>query len=112
MAKIHSRTPRYYDGTKVTSHRMTDLIPQVLAQIGNIYQQHPDLIIGAWPDIIGARLAHMTQAVSFIEGVLAIKVKNSTLHSLLSQNEKPRLLRLLRGKFPNVEIKNISFRIG
>lgn len=112
MAKIYSRTPRYYDGTKITTHHMVDLIPQVLAQIGNIYQQHPDLIIGEWPSIIGLRLAQMAQAVSFIEGILVVKVKNSTLHSLLSQNEKPRLLRLLRGKFPNVEIKNISFRIG
>jgi hypothetical protein len=41
-----------------------------------------------------------------------VKVKNSTLHSLLSQNDKPRILQLLRQQFPNAEIKNIYFRIG
>jgi hypothetical protein len=65
-----------------------------------------------WPDVIGPKLASMTQAHSFVDGVLLVKVKNSTLHSLLSQNDKPRILNLLRKRFPNVEIKTIYFRIG
>lgn len=91
---------------------MTDLLPRVLAKIGEVYQQRADLILAMWPDIIGAKLATMTQAVSFTDGILVVKVKNSTLHSLLSQYEKLRLLNLLRKKFPSVEIKNIYFRIG
>jgi Dna[CI] antecedent, DciA len=91
---------------------MTDLLPCVLAKIGEVYQQRSDLILAMWPDIIGPKLAPMTQAISFSDGVLLVKVKNSTLHSLLNQNEKFRLLSLLRKKFPNVEIKNICFRIG
>lgn len=113
VRKYDSRPPKkQYDGTEVTSHRMTDLLPRVLAKIGEVYQQRSDLILVMWPDIIGAQLATMTQAVSFSDGVLFVKVKNSTLHSLLSQNEKLRLLNLLRQKFPHVEIKNICFRIG
>ena len=54
----------------------------------------------------------MTQAVAFADGVLVVKVKNSTLHSLLSQNDKLRILTMLRQKFPRVEIHNICFRIG
>jgi len=91
---------------------MTDLLPQVLAKIGEVHHQRSDLILAMWPDIIGAKLATMTQAVSFSDGVLVVKVKNSTLHSLLSQHEKLRLLNILRQKFPRVEIKNIYFRIG
>lgn len=112
MGKSFSRTPRQYDGTRLTSHRMTDLLPQVLAKIGQVYEQRADLILAMWPDVIGVKLAGMTQAVSFADGTLVVKVKNSTLHSLLSQNEKPRLLNLLRKKFPQAEIKNIYFRIG
>ena len=112
MSKFYSRTPRQYDGTQVTSHRMTDLLPRVLAKVGEVYQQRADLILAMWPDIIGTKLAAMTQAVSFADGILVVKVKNSTLHSLLSQHEKLRLLNLLRQKFPNVEIKNIYFRMG
>jgi hypothetical protein len=106
------RTPRQYDGTQVTSRRVTDLLPNVLAKIGEVYQQQPDLILAMWSDIIGPQLAPMARAVSFVEGVLLVKVKNSTLHSLLSQYERVRLLQLLRQKFPNVEIRNICFRLG
>ena len=112
MSQFYSRTPKKYDGTQVTSHRMTDLLPHVLSKIGEVYQQRSDLILAMWPEIIGSKLAAMTQAVSFAEGVLVVKVKNSTLHSLLSQNDKLRLLNKLRDKFPQVEIKNICFRIG
>lgn len=112
MNQFYSRTPKQYDGTRLTSHRITDLLPRVLAKIGERCQQRPDLILAMWPDIIGVKLAAMTQAVSFVDGVLVVKVKNSTLHSLLSQYEKLRLLHLLRQKFPNAEIKNIYFRIG
>lgn len=112
MSKRYRRTPKNYDGTEITAHTMSEVLPFVLAQIGKVYQERPDLILAAWPDIIGSKLASMTQAVSFADGVLVIKVKNSTLHSLLSQNDKPRILNRLRQKFPDVYIKTISFRIG
>ncbi len=112
MGNFYSRTPRQYDGTEVTTHRMTDLLPPILAKIGEGYQQRSDLILALWPEIIGPKLAAMTRATSFVEGVLLVKVKNSTLHSLLSQNDKHRLLHLLRQKFPHVEIKTICFRMG
>lgn len=112
MIKSKRRTPKNYDGTEVTTHRVTDLLPVVLAQIGEAYQDRPDLILASWPEIIGSQLSSMTQAISFNEGVLVVKVKNSTLHSLLSQNDKPRILSSLKKRFPKVEIKNIIFRIG
>jgi hypothetical protein len=105
-------TPKYYDGTETTSHHIHALLPSVLSKIGKVYHQHPDLILAAWPSVIGPKLASMTQAVSFIDGILLVKVKNSTLHSLLSQNDKPRILHVFRQKFPDVQIKNIYFRIG
>lgn len=106
------RTPKNYDGTKVTTHKMTDLLPVVLSQIGEAYKDRPDLLLASWPDIIGPKLASMTHAVSFVEGVLVVKVKNSTLHSLLSQRDKLKILESLRQKFPKIAIKNIVFRIG
>ncbi len=112
MYKPRSRTPRFYDGTRLTTHRMNDLLPAVLSRIGQVYQQRSDLILAMWPDIIGPKLAPMAQAISFSEGILLVKVKNSTLYSLLSQNDKPRLLNELRQKFPHVDIKTIFFRIG
>jgi hypothetical protein len=112
MAKGYRRTPKDYDGTQNTTHSVRGLLPFVLDKIGEAYKDRPDLILAAWPDIIGPRLAGMTQALSFEEGVLVVKVKNSTLYSLLSQKDKPSILYNLRLKFPKVPIKNVLFRIG
>ncbi len=108
----NSRFPKQYDGTRLTSRRMVDLLPGVLAKIGEVHRQRADLILAMWPEVIGPKLAVMTQAVSFADGILVVKVKNSTLHSLLSQHEKSRLLQVLRHKFPHAGIKNIYFRMG
>ena len=109
---MSSRIPRQYDGTALTTRSVADLLPGVLAKIGSTHQERPDLIIAVWPEIIGAKLAPMTQAISFVDGVLTVKVKNSTLHSLLNQHDKPRILNSLKQKFPKVLIKNVVFRIG
>jgi Dna[CI] antecedent, DciA len=106
------RTPRNYDGTKVTTHQLSDVLPQVLVNVNNAYHERPDLILAAWPEIIGTKLAPMTQAVSFYEGKLFVKVKNSTLFSLLNQHDKPKLLFKLKQHFPKHNIRNIVFKMG
>lgn len=107
-----SRVPKNYDGPQVTTKRMSEVLPTILNQISERYQEHPDLILAAWPDVIGVQLAPMTQAVSFQEGILHIKVRNSTLYSLLNQYEKQKLLENLRLKFPKIKFQTIVFRIG
>jgi hypothetical protein len=100
------------DRSDVTNKQMKDLLPKVLGQIGAIHRDRPDLILAAWPRIIGDKLASMAKAVSFDQGILAVKVSNSTMYSLLSHHERGRLLKNLREQFPSVEIKNIHFRVG
>lgn len=112
MSKSVLRTPKNYDGTAVTTHRVGDLLSAVLSQIGSVYQDRPDLVLAAWPDIIGDKLAPMTQAISLVDGVLTVKVKNSTLHSLLSRHDKFRILAALKERFPKVKVNNIVFRIA
>lgn len=112
MKTAYRRTPKNYDGTRLTTHEVASLLPGVLTQIGEVYCQRPDLILAAWPEVIGKQLAGMTEAVSFHEGVLVVKVRNSTLHSLLSQNDKQRVISSLRQKFPNILIKTVIFRMG
>lgn len=106
------RTPKNYDGIQMTSHRMEDVLPHVLSAISEKYQDRPDLILATWPSIIGEKLAPMAVAFKFDDGILFIKVKNSTLYSLLNQKEKGRLLEALKKKFPKVEIRSIHFRMG
>lgn len=112
MRKTTSRTPKNYDGTRVTTHHVGDLLSAVFSKISSSYQEDPDLVVRAWPEIIGAKLAPMTQAVSLCDGVLIVKVRNSTLHSLLSRHDKYRVLTAIKQRFPKANVHNIVFRIA
>lgn len=107
-----AKRPRYYDGPLPTSRPITRLLPALLQEIGKVYQDRPDLILAAWPDVVGPQLASMTQALSFKEGFLVVKVQNATLYSLLCQYDKPRLIKNLRDRFPHTMIKSILFQLG
>lgn len=111
MEKSFRHTPLGYDGTKLTSHKISDILPNVLSRIDSKLQDRPNLILAAWPEVIGCELAPMTQATAFNDGLLFVKVKNSTLHRILRYDEKPNVLNLLRKKFPHIEIKDIIFSI-
>ena len=96
----------------LTNKHLRALLPKVLGRIAAMHRDRFDLVLAAWPQLIGEQLAPMTRAVSFDQGVLYVKVSNSTLYSLLAQHERGRLLKSLREQFPTVDIKNIRFRIG
>ena len=98
--------------TAPTSKILRQIIPSVLRKISKRQEERPDLILASWPLLVGERIASMSKAASFIDGVLTIKVRNSSLLSLLAQHERKRLLRELRAKFPNATIRNIRFCIG
>jgi hypothetical protein len=112
LQKHYKRTPKGYDGAQTTTHQLQDLLTFAVSKIGTVYKDRPDLVLAAWPEIIGPKFASLTKAVSFDEGILAIKVKNSSLLSLLSQYEKPKILSSFKQKFPNMLFKSIVFRIG
>lgn len=83
-----------------------------MRKLGQLQKERPDIVLAAWPSLIGENLAPMTRASHFIEGVLTVIVSNSVLLSLLVQNERGRLLNKLRKQFPGTRICDIRFRIG
>ncbi len=104
------RTPRNYAGIKPTGKQVSDLLPEMLAQLSAKCDDKPLQILEAWPEIVGERIGKMTRAVSFDDGVLRVQVKNSTLYSLLVEHEKRRLVAEFQKRFPNV--RDIRFKIG
>lgn len=112
MSKTALRTPYNYDGTRTTSRPVGELLASELSKLGEVYEGRHDLLLAAWPEIIGPQLSMMTQAVSFVGGILTVKVRNSTLHSLLSRHDKSKILTAIKHKFPKANIRNIVFRIG
>ena len=87
MARNLKRTPKNYDDIEPTGKVLSSLLPEWLAKASFRFQDRPDLILLAWAEIIGEKLSPMTTAVSFINGILTVKVKNSSLYSLLVQHE-------------------------
>ena len=104
-----ARTPRHFDGTGRTGKVLSDLLPEIVKKIGEKSGCQSEEIFGFWPTVIGEAMAPYTEPVSFIDGVFIVKVKSSTLYSLLSQHERPRLLQRLQEKFP---VRNLVFRAG
>lgn len=103
------RTPRYFDGTSRTGKLLSDMLPESLRDIRERAGQGGEEIFHFWQELIGDKMGPLTEAVSFVDGTLVVKVKSSTLYSLLCQHERPRLLKRLQEKFP---IRNLVFRVG
>lgn len=91
---------------------ISSLLPEVLEKMEARAKQNPQQVLSAWPGIVGKTIANKTRAQRFVSGILYVYVVHSTLHSLLVEHEKPRLLELLRAQFPSVEIRDLVFRIG
>ncbi len=112
MKKNHRRTPKDYDGSQLTTHHLGSVAAAVLRDVASTLRERPDLVLSAWPRIIGPTLSTMTEAVSFINGIVLVKVKNQTLFSLLGQRDKPKILKTLRQQLPNTLIRDIVFRMN
>jgi hypothetical protein len=112
MDKKYKRTPKNYDGVVSPIKELKNILPNILNGIEENYAKKPSNILSSWKEIIGKDLAVFTEATSLKDGILVVKVKNSTLYSLLSQHEKEKILKTLQNKFSKEAIRNIIFRIG
>lgn len=110
MAGWKRRNPKDYAGTHRTSHFLAQIAPTVVETLRKGVQDNPDTVLLAWPEVVGPVHAQMARAEQFSDGTLVVKVKNSTLYSLLCQ-DKRRILDRMRCKAPSVEIRNIIFRM-
>ncbi|MEI6242050.1 MAG: DUF721 domain-containing protein [Chlamydiota bacterium] len=106
------RTPRNYDGIASPTKEMNKLLPEVFKEIEGAYAKKGFLVVEAWPEIIGEKLARMTKVVSLKDGILTVSVKSSTLFSLLCQHEKERILQILQKRFSKEIVRKILFRMG
>lgn len=106
--RLKPKNPRGYRGKKSTNHSAKGLVGKWLSTISGTNAS--DEIIAAWPEIVGPKFATMSEAVGLYEGVLRIRVKNSTLYTLFVQYEKERLRSELQARFTLV--KDIDFKMG
>jgi hypothetical protein len=103
------RTPRNYEGTQITDKKLSELLPEVLKKIRTSSEVQSEEIFSFWFELVGGKIATLTEPVSFVEQILTIRVKSASLYSLLAQHEKARLLKELQKRFT---IRGLNFRIG
>lgn len=106
------RVPKDYDGNKPTGRQVDDLLPEVMKELAKQFEESVVLIDRVWKEIVGPKISDLTRVTGFQKGVLFVQVKNATLLSILSSQEKPRLLQNLRGKLPNIHFVNLVFQFG
>lgn len=96
----------------IATKNASDLLPKILCSIEKKYKSNPSNVVESWPKIIGSKLAPMTQVVGLVDGVLTVKVKSSTLYSLLNNYEKDKLLEKLQSNFSEKIIQKLCFKLG
>lgn len=85
------------------------MLSEILVDISKKNRDPRVEIFQFWQNLMGEKMSPFTEPVSYIDGVLTVKVKSSTLYSLLAGPEKGRLLKSLQEKF---SIRNLVFRVG
>ncbi|OGN65345.1 MAG: hypothetical protein A3E80_02030 [Chlamydiae bacterium RIFCSPHIGHO2_12_FULL_49_9] len=106
---MKGRTPRNFDGIQNPGKKISDLLGEIMGEIGRKAGGGQEEIFREWFHLLGEKMGPLTEPLYVKEGVLTVKVKSPTLYSLLCQHEKPRLLRRLKQKF---QIRDLIFRVG
>jgi hypothetical protein len=109
LVVMRSRTPRNYSGTENPVKKVADLLPEVMGDLGIRCSNPKEELFQLWAELMGEKMKNLTEPLSFVDGVLTVKVKSSTLYSLLVTHERPRLLGKLQEKF---SVRNLVFRVG
>ena len=106
------RVPKDYDGKEPPGRMLDSMLPEMLNQITKQFEESTVVIQKVWSEIVGLKVAELTRVTAYKRGVVFIQVKNATLMSILSSQEKARLMQNLKGKLPNIQFTNLVFQFG
>lgn len=105
-----SRTnPRFFSGIQITSHPLQHLLGKWLRAFDKRIQTSPEKAFFAWDSVVGPRIASLARPLSFEDGILIVKVQNSTLLSLLAGAERDQIANRLR-KQHHLPLKQIHLK--
>jgi predicted nucleic acid-binding Zn ribbon protein len=69
-------------------------------------------VLAAWKDIVGEWFALHTCPDRLRDGVLIVRVVQSSVHYELERNWKPKIVQNLKKRFGGNRIRDIKFRLG
>lgn len=87
------------------------LVNQLLARHGIAQQQYANELQANWDQVVGAKWNQLTRPAQLNRGVLEIIVANSMVNQQLTF-EKQKLLKSMQKLMPNLNLKDLRFRVG
>ena len=106
------QNPKNYDGLEWTGRLAKNIVSNVFADIQKSFDANPQNVFAVFLGLLNEKIRPLVEPVFFSKGVLTVKVKNATLLSILSSQEKGHLVQNLGKLLPSAEIQNIVFQSG
>jgi predicted nucleic acid-binding Zn ribbon protein len=89
-----------------------EILPAILGKLGLQERIREDEILNCWREIVGDFLAQHATPAGLRQGVLEVRVVQSTVYFELERNLKPGIVRKLQARFGRNTVRGIRFRIG
>jgi predicted nucleic acid-binding Zn ribbon protein len=97
---------------KDTSQPIARLLPVLLGKLGLQERIREEEILSAWKEVVGDFLAQHATPAGLREGVLSVRVVQSTVQFELERMWRSRILQKLQARFGRSQVRDIRFRIG
>ncbi len=94
------------------SRAVGQTIEEVMRQLGLEERVTEFQILSAWKEIVGEWFALHTCPERIRDGVLYVRVVQSSVHIELDRNWKPTIVKKLKARFGAGRVRDIRFRIG
>jgi predicted nucleic acid-binding Zn ribbon protein len=89
-----------------------DTLENVMRKLGLTERLTEGQILAAWKDIVGDWFALHTCPDRLRDGILFVRVVQSSVHYELDRNCKTRIIQKLKARFGGNRVRDIRFRIG
>jgi predicted nucleic acid-binding Zn ribbon protein len=113
-AKVLSEWRGYHDrpAKPDRTQSVADTLAGVMRKLGLEERLTESQILAAWKEIVGDWFALHTCPDRIRDGVLFVRVVQSSVHYELDRNCKVRILQKLKARFGPKRIRDIRFRVG
>ena len=102
------QTPLHTD----TSVPVGTTLTRVLKKLGLPDRLQEDQVLEAWTELVGPFISKHASPLKLAQGVLHVRVLQSTVHYELDRVWKPQILQKFRARFGQRTIREIRFKLG
>jgi predicted nucleic acid-binding Zn ribbon protein len=98
--------------TKHNAQMVAGPLAKLMNQLGLKERLGEEEVLAAWKDVVGEFIAQHAEPQRLKDGVLFVRVLQSTVHYELDRVWKPKILEKLRARFGRNMIREVRFRMG